>query len=125
MAAEADQQKMIIEQLKKSLGISTSPILDPPMLSKESKLSLNAPLMSEKPNYTTAKFFEQTPNSQADYIGNSHQRVKSYRTTDPMLDSGLSEKSLGNQVHTNISTLSQNQPAHQHEQRFNQVHVNA
>ena len=124
LAAEAGQQKLIIEQLRNSLRMGTPPGTGFAMPAKEPKMSLMAPLMSEKPNYTTAKFFEQMPNGEADYIGSSHQRVKSYRTTDPQLDGGLSDKSLVNQTPTNLSDLSQNLERTP-EQRFQQVQVNA
>ena len=53
------------------------------------KIQANDHIFSEKPNYTTAKFFEQASDPKRDQ---SHQRMQSYRTEDH--DQGLSDKSI-------------------------------
>ena len=39
---------------------------------KDDKLNLVAPVMSEKPNYTTAKFFDQAQNNYESYMSDNH-----------------------------------------------------
>ena len=76
------------------------------------------PVMSEKPNYTTAKFFEQALNDESEYMA-AHTRVKSYRTVDARLDGGLSDKSLTNHNTHNTSTNLSPKPGKVPEQMFN------
>ena len=72
LAARSDAQKEIIDALRQSMQLPATQVSD---RSKDEKLKLQAPLMSEKINYTTAKFFDQSPNDEAENIGNSHQRA--------------------------------------------------
>ena len=66
--------------------------------SKDEKLKLQAPLLSEKINYTTAKFFEQAPDTDAEHTGNIHSRAHSYRTANANIGHILSDHSILNQT---------------------------